>query len=141
LPLNFTLISCLAHSSTLKMAATCSSETSVDFKRTTRRYAPEDRALYNHCWENLKSYTSQMRSRCPNRQDFATTNERTVWFGAYEDDLCSHCRSPWLRNRGNTGGDNHVTPTKKLTVCGLRTTAETVLRVTNYNTNGSELTT
>jgi hypothetical protein len=32
---------------TLKMKAICSSETSVDFQRTTRRYIPEDRTLNN----------------------------------------------------------------------------------------------
>jgi hypothetical protein len=32
----------LAYSSTLKMEATYSSETSVDFQRTTERYIPED---------------------------------------------------------------------------------------------------
>jgi hypothetical protein len=32
----------LAYSSTLKMEATCSSETSVDFQRITRRYIPEE---------------------------------------------------------------------------------------------------
>jgi hypothetical protein len=37
------LDSCLAYSSTLEMKATCSSETSVNFQRTTRRYIPEDR--------------------------------------------------------------------------------------------------
>jgi hypothetical protein len=42
--------------STLKMEAIFSSETSVDFHRTTRRYIPEDRTLYNHGCENLKSY-------------------------------------------------------------------------------------
>jgi hypothetical protein len=31
--------------STLKMEAICSSETSVDFQRTTRRYIPEDSTL------------------------------------------------------------------------------------------------
>jgi hypothetical protein len=36
----------------------CSSETSVDFQRTTRRYIPEDRPLHNHCCECLKSYIS-----------------------------------------------------------------------------------
>jgi hypothetical protein len=57
LPLAFTMASCLAYSSTLKMDATCSSETSVDFKRTTRRYIPEDRRpLHNHRCSNLKSY-------------------------------------------------------------------------------------
>jgi hypothetical protein len=38
------------------MEATCSSETSADFRRTTRRYIPEDRTCYNHGYENLKSY-------------------------------------------------------------------------------------
>jgi hypothetical protein len=42
----FTLLSCLAYSSTLQMEAVCSSETSVDFQRTTRRYIPEDRTLH-----------------------------------------------------------------------------------------------
>jgi hypothetical protein len=42
-----TLVSCLAYSSTLKMEATCSSETSIDFRRTTRRYIPEDGTLQN----------------------------------------------------------------------------------------------
>jgi hypothetical protein len=50
------MISCLAYSSTLKIQATCYSETSVDFQRTTRRYIPNDRTLLNHFCENLKSY-------------------------------------------------------------------------------------
>jgi hypothetical protein len=41
----FTLVSFLVYSSTLKMEATCSSEMSVDFKRTTRRYISEDKTL------------------------------------------------------------------------------------------------
>jgi hypothetical protein len=36
--------------------AELSSEKSVDFQRTTRRYVPEDRTLHNHRRENLKSY-------------------------------------------------------------------------------------
>jgi hypothetical protein len=40
----FALVSCLA--STLKMKKTCSSETSVDFQRTTRCYIPEDGKLF-----------------------------------------------------------------------------------------------
>jgi hypothetical protein len=40
--------SCLAYSSTLKMEATYSSETSFDFERTIRRYIPGERILYNH---------------------------------------------------------------------------------------------
>jgi hypothetical protein len=38
------------------MEAICSSETSVDFQRVTRRYIPEDSTLHNHRCENLKSY-------------------------------------------------------------------------------------
>jgi hypothetical protein len=40
---------------TLKIEAICSSETSVDTQRTTRRYIPEDGTLHNHRCENLKS--------------------------------------------------------------------------------------
>jgi hypothetical protein len=42
-------------SSTLKMEAICSSETSVETQMTTQRHIPED-TLYNHGCENLKSY-------------------------------------------------------------------------------------
>jgi hypothetical protein len=40
----------------LKMEAICSSETSVDFQRNTRRYITEESTIHNHCCENLKSY-------------------------------------------------------------------------------------
>jgi hypothetical protein len=56
LPPAFTLVSCSAYSSTLKMEAVYYSETSVDFQRTTRRYIPEDGTLHNHRCKNLKSY-------------------------------------------------------------------------------------
>jgi hypothetical protein len=42
---DFKLTSCSAYSLTLKMEATCFSETSVDFQRTIRHYIPEDRTL------------------------------------------------------------------------------------------------
>jgi hypothetical protein len=48
------LVSCLAYSWTLKMYATFSSETSVDFQRTTPHYTPEDIILHDHRCENLK---------------------------------------------------------------------------------------
>jgi hypothetical protein len=48
---------------TLKMEATCSSETSVDFQRTIRRYIPEDGALHNRRRENLKSYKKEIVCR------------------------------------------------------------------------------
>jgi hypothetical protein len=37
------LVSCFAHSSAVKMEAICSSETSVDFQRTTQRYIQSNR--------------------------------------------------------------------------------------------------
>jgi hypothetical protein len=37
---------------TLKMEGAFSSETSVAFQRTTRRYGPEDRSLHNHRYES-----------------------------------------------------------------------------------------
>jgi hypothetical protein len=37
----FMLVSCLAYSSTLKIEATCSFETSVDFQWTTQHYIQE----------------------------------------------------------------------------------------------------
>jgi hypothetical protein len=58
LPPTFTLASCSAHSSTLKMEAICSSETSGNFQRATRCYIPEERTLHNHRCENLKSLTT-----------------------------------------------------------------------------------
>jgi hypothetical protein len=43
----FTLVSCPAYFSTLKMEAIGFSEMSVDSERTTRRYIPEDGTLYD----------------------------------------------------------------------------------------------
>jgi hypothetical protein len=46
LPRTFTLVSCLAYSSTLNME-TCSSETSADFERITRRLSPSLGGAYS----------------------------------------------------------------------------------------------
>jgi hypothetical protein len=62
LPSAFTLVSCSAYFSTLKMEALCSPETSVDFQRTTRRYIPEDSTLHNHRCENLTSMEETVSS-------------------------------------------------------------------------------
>jgi hypothetical protein len=56
LPPAFTLVSCSTYSSILKMEAIFSSETSVGYEQTTQRYIPEDSTLYNHRYENLRSY-------------------------------------------------------------------------------------
>jgi hypothetical protein len=40
------MVSCFAYSSIPKMEASCSSETSVGFQRTARRYIPEDTTFY-----------------------------------------------------------------------------------------------
>jgi hypothetical protein len=45
LPLAFTLGSCLAYYSIIKIEAICSFETSVDLQRTTRHYIRENRTL------------------------------------------------------------------------------------------------
>jgi hypothetical protein len=46
LPHAFTLVSYSAYSSALKMEAMCSSETPVDFQRTTQLYIPEDSTFH-----------------------------------------------------------------------------------------------
>jgi hypothetical protein len=43
-------------SSTLKMGAICSYETSVATQQTTRRHIPEYDTLHSYRCENLKSY-------------------------------------------------------------------------------------
>jgi hypothetical protein len=51
------LLICLAYSSTLQMESMYSSETLVDFERSTWCYIPEDRNLSNQNCENFISYT------------------------------------------------------------------------------------
>jgi hypothetical protein len=54
----FMLAFLLVYSSTLKMEATYSSETTVGFQRTIRRYIPEDRISRNHRHENFEPSTT-----------------------------------------------------------------------------------
>jgi hypothetical protein len=49
------LVSCFAYTSTLKMEAICSSESSIDSNQTTRCYIPECRNFHSQSCENLKS--------------------------------------------------------------------------------------
>jgi hypothetical protein len=67
---SFTLVSCLAYYSTLKMNETCSYEMLVDFQRTIRRCIPEDRTLQGHRCENLKFCKFQIRYRPVSFYDF-----------------------------------------------------------------------
>jgi hypothetical protein len=50
------LAALLNYSTTLKMEAIRSSETSGTTQRTTQRHIPEEDTLKNHRCENLKSY-------------------------------------------------------------------------------------
>jgi hypothetical protein len=54
-----------------------SSETSVGFQRTTRRYIPEDRTHHNHRCENLKSHTGDVRLDIVSSLSSAAMEERT----------------------------------------------------------------
>jgi hypothetical protein len=61
LPPSFALVTCLAYS-TLKMKAICSSETSVDFQRTTQRYILEDSTLQRGCIDRPPPHLSPVVS-------------------------------------------------------------------------------
>jgi hypothetical protein len=69
---------CSTYSSTLKMEAICSSETSVDSQRTKRRYIPEDSTLHNRRCENPRCFCIYLFSR------FIFVMEFMVIWGATE---------------------------------------------------------
>jgi hypothetical protein len=71
LPPTFTLVSHSAYSSILKTEATCSSETSLDFQRTTRRFIPEDRTLLG---DTVRGRTTKLTPSY--RQDAKTSLRR-----------------------------------------------------------------
>jgi hypothetical protein len=56
IPTGISLISCVLYSSTLKVEAKYSSETSASFQRIALRYIPVDVTLHTHWCENLESY-------------------------------------------------------------------------------------
>jgi hypothetical protein len=67
------------------MEATCSSETSVDLKRITLRYIPEDRMLHNHLCAilishgiNFVPYLSHIRTYHPVGRRDADHSSRPV---------------------------------------------------------------
>jgi hypothetical protein len=61
LPPAYLLVLAETNSSTLKMEAICSSETSVETQQITQHHIPEDVTLHNHHCENLKSYVLMWR--------------------------------------------------------------------------------
>jgi hypothetical protein len=95
------LISCLAYSSTLKIRAVGTSETSVDFHRTSPCYIPEDKILRSHRCENLKSkieirfsqqigllacqkeYPAQLRARIRRNDSSGTELLKRLYFASY----------------------------------------------------------
>jgi hypothetical protein len=50
------LTASIVRAMSVMIKTTCTSETSVSFYQTTRRNIPEDRRLYTHRHENLKSH-------------------------------------------------------------------------------------
>jgi hypothetical protein len=79
--LSFALVSSLLYSWTFKEAA-CLSETSIDFKRTTRRYIPEDICSEAPLWQarilhSCFSWDSQVRqTRVTSEQNRRLRSER-----------------------------------------------------------------
>jgi hypothetical protein len=62
------------------MEAMCSSEKSVEFQRTTRRYIPEDDALHNHGCENHNSYRAIcLHQDLANNEEIKNYNALFLW--------------------------------------------------------------
>jgi hypothetical protein len=87
LPQAFTLVSCLAYSSTMKMEAMCSSET-VDFQRIAWRHIPEDSTLHNHCCENLKFYIPMVYSALEQPYSFFACMQELLICVVYNEKCC-----------------------------------------------------
>jgi hypothetical protein len=61
---SFTLVPCLAYFSILKMMATYSFETSVDFQRTIRQYIAEDRKPFDMCNHRTRNASTCSKYGC-----------------------------------------------------------------------------
>jgi hypothetical protein len=62
------------------MEAICSSETSVDSQRTTRRYISEDGTLHNHRCDNLRSYDFKYVSKQQTDWSMETKISKVSWY-------------------------------------------------------------
>jgi hypothetical protein len=95
----FRLVSCLAISWTLKVEVTCSSDTSVDFQRSTRRYIPEDRPLHTMAVRTPlnRHYTGVGTKTCN------IAGQTVLWHRAWDfcdfvSDAVSHESAQWTRS-------------------------------------------
>jgi hypothetical protein len=87
----FRLASCLDYFSTLKMEATCSSEMSVEFRRTTWYYTTEEKTLHKYRCENLESCTEPYVCRL-GYESLSLVSATRVQHKTVQrnDDLCLH---------------------------------------------------
>jgi hypothetical protein len=73
------------------MEATCSSEMSLDFQRTTQRFIPEDKTLHNHRCENLKSYNIKKPLSKYGCEIWSTIEKDTVVYSKRERNILKMC--------------------------------------------------
>jgi hypothetical protein len=105
----FVLVSSLAYSSTLRMWAIFSSETSIGFQHVTQRYVPEDRNIHrNHCG-SPKSCTQHLpvqivrfsfRMQTSYYYYYYYCSTALHWALAAVSVSWSHAQSVWFLRRG-----------------------------------------
>jgi hypothetical protein len=84
LPPPFTLLSCMACSSTLKMEAICFSEMSVDFQLTSRRYIPKDRTVHQCIYVLTQEPGSNYREHIQNTTKIKQTEKKQNKLGLFK---------------------------------------------------------
>jgi hypothetical protein len=109
LPPAFTLVTCLAYFLILKMEVICSSKTSIDTQRTTRRYIPEDGTLQNIIYLNIYwimwKWDQQVSAK--RRYLFSRPHGVTTWTG------CN------INMQGHENPRSHTQVTYALCPCSL----------------------
>jgi hypothetical protein len=96
----FTVVSCLAYSSTLKMEAICFSKASGYFQRTTRRYIPEDSTLqYSILFGNVILFILLWKNEVLGHISVIARRQIKV-FGSSQSDVstCAPLKGIHLRN-------------------------------------------
>jgi hypothetical protein len=133
LPPPFTLVSCVAYSSTLKMKATCFPETSVDFQRTTRRYIPEDRTL---CTEEFLVSTVDPNTGCPKELWLLGYNANRRFRGTCRLNL--QCRKISQARNQREAGSKHRISKRRVFIVPLKSRDSAVGIATGWTTEKSE---